>query len=439
MVSMKTSTVSRKKPHIETKDSDTRPDEIVAAETWENHLKRNKSKIQELMHGQYKSTLDCPDCKRISITFDPYMMISLPIPNIEFSKFFAYFIYTSNKKLPSKINLILPSNATAPEIAEKLSGLTKVPANSILLGLVKEHRLVEFVEKDMTAHQVKEHPGILFAYEMPETATETGEKDGGIVSEEARTPIKVFIIAEPKAFYESDKTISYSRLIFIDPSETLRDVYIKVFEKLRPQVHNYYTKQNMPSPVNLEDKNRSTIEAEYDKLFNDENESKWIYKLFFKDENPVNKAKSKPLSTYDDKEKFSAFLQKNNTSEKHMTFEAKITKNTKTDNLGLNQCTELSGSEGDEPDPSKGYNVYDCFDSFTKKEKLEKGNEWYCNKCKEHKQAAKKMEIYKAPQILVLHLKRFKTSKVSNIGSFYFSHGSKKLLPLLISLWKDWI
>jgi ubiquitin carboxyl-terminal hydrolase 4/11/15 len=37
------------------------------------------------------------------------------------------------------------------------------------------------------------------------------------------------------------------------------------------------------------------------------------------------------------------------------------------------------------------------------------------------------MELYRAPQILIIHLKRFKTSKVSNIGSFYFSHGSKKI------------
>jgi ubiquitin carboxyl-terminal hydrolase 4/11/15 len=33
------------------------------------------------MVGQYKSELICPDCKRISITFDPYMTVTLPLPN----------------------------------------------------------------------------------------------------------------------------------------------------------------------------------------------------------------------------------------------------------------------------------------------------------------------------------------------------------------------
>jgi ubiquitin carboxyl-terminal hydrolase 4/11/15 len=49
----------------------------------------------------------------------------------------------------------------------------------------------------------------------------------------------------------------------------------------------------------------------------------------------------------------------------------------------------------------------DCFRSFTQKEKLEKENSWYCNKCKDFKQATKQMEIYKSNKILVLAFKRF--------------------------------
>lgn len=49
----------------------------------------------------------------------------------------------------------------------------------------------------------------------------------------------------------------------------------------------------------------------------------------------------------------------------------------------------------------------DCFKNFMKYEKLEPENEWYCPSCKNHVRATKKMEIYKAPPILILHLKRF--------------------------------
>ena len=39
------------KPYLENKDANNRPDKIVANEYWENHLKRNKSFIYELMGG----------------------------------------------------------------------------------------------------------------------------------------------------------------------------------------------------------------------------------------------------------------------------------------------------------------------------------------------------------------------------------------------------
>jgi ubiquitin C-terminal hydrolase len=46
------------------------------------------------------------------------------------------------------------------------------------------------------------------------------------------------------------------------------------------------------------------------------------------------------------------------------------------------------------------------------------GNDkWYCSKCKEHQNALKKMEVYKAPEFLILHLKRFSHQRASLFGS----------------------
>jgi hypothetical protein len=32
---------------------------------------------------------------------------------------------------------------------------------------------------------------------------------------------------------------------------------------------------------------------------------------------------------------------------------------------------------------------------------------WYCNRCKDHKQARKQLTVWTLPQILIVHLKRF--------------------------------
>lgn len=68
----------------------------ASQESWEDHLKRCQSIIVDLMHGQFKSTVKCPevDCNHISVTFEPFMNISLPIPEIQLvSKAFVWVPY----------------------------------------------------------------------------------------------------------------------------------------------------------------------------------------------------------------------------------------------------------------------------------------------------------------------------------------------------------
>ena len=52
----------------------------VAKEAWENYLKRNDSVIVDTFHGLLKSTLVCPECNKVSVTFDPFCYLSLPLP-----------------------------------------------------------------------------------------------------------------------------------------------------------------------------------------------------------------------------------------------------------------------------------------------------------------------------------------------------------------------
>ena len=63
---------------------------------------------------------------------------------------------------------------------------------------------------------------------------------------------------------------------------------------------------------------------------------------------------------------------------------------------------------------SKEITIYDCFEAFRTEEKLEKDNSWYCSKCKKNQEAFKKLEIYRAPNILIVQLKRF-DCKTENI------------------------
>jgi len=68
------------KPYVAGVEAEGRPDKEVAIEAWERHLMRNQSIIVDLMQGQLKSKVVCPVCSRTSITFDPFMFLSVPVP-----------------------------------------------------------------------------------------------------------------------------------------------------------------------------------------------------------------------------------------------------------------------------------------------------------------------------------------------------------------------
>ncbi len=57
-----------------------------------------------------------------------------------------------------------------------------------------------------------------------------------------------------------------------------------------------------------------------------------------------------------------------------------------------------------------GISLDDCLAEFEKEEILSEQDTWYCPRCKEHRRASKKFDLWKTPDILVVHLKRFSSS-----------------------------
>ena len=83
------------------------------------------------------------------------------------------------------------------------------------------------------------------------------------------------------------------------------------------------------------------------------------------------------------------------------------------------------GHETEKEEPS----IDNCFNEFRKPEILDEDNKWYCNKCKDHVQATKQLEIFRCPPILLINLKRFRQSKStrSYMGMFGGSAHSQKI------------
>lgn len=58
-----------------------------------------------------------------------------------------------------------------------------------------------------------------------------------------------------------------------------------------------------------------------------------------------------------------------------------------------------------------GVSLEDCLNEFGKSETLSEQNMWFCPRCQAHRRAEKKFELWKAPDILIMHLKRFSSQR----------------------------
>jgi ubiquitin carboxyl-terminal hydrolase 4/11/15 len=57
--------------------------------------------------------------------------------------------------------------------------------------------------------------------------------------------------------------------------------------------------------------------------------------------------------------------------------------------------------------PTQEMSLESCLQHFTTTEVLSDNDRWYCSKCKEHTRATKTMQLWSAPDYLIIHLKRF--------------------------------
>lgn len=128
----------KKKPYIEKPDS---TDDMInnpaavremAAKVWDITKKRDDSVIADLFTGMYKSTLVCPVCDKVSITFDPFNNLTLPLPvaNV-WSRTVKFFPLND---APVDIVVDLDKNSSIRAMKQYISVRVGVPVERLVAG-----------------------------------------------------------------------------------------------------------------------------------------------------------------------------------------------------------------------------------------------------------------------------------------------------------------
>lgn len=155
----------KNKEYIELRDADGRPDQEVAEEAWRNHQRRNDSVIVDTFHGLFKSTLVCPECHKVSVTFDPFCYLSVPLPVSAERVMEVFFVSLDPYAKPVQHRVVVPKAGKVFDLCTALSEATNVPPTQMVVADVFNHRFYKIYTAEEALHIILDRDDI-FVYEL---------------------------------------------------------------------------------------------------------------------------------------------------------------------------------------------------------------------------------------------------------------------------------
>uniref|UniRef100_A0A8B9XN73 Ubiquitin carboxyl-terminal hydrolase n=1 Tax=Bos mutus grunniens TaxID=30521 RepID=A0A8B9XN73_BOSMU len=155
----------KKKEYVELCDAAGRPDQEVAQEAWQNHKRRNDSVIVDTFHGLFKSTLVCPDCGNVSVTFDPFCYLSVPLPVSHKRVMEVFFVSMDPRRKPEQHRLVVPKKGKISDLCVALAKHTGISPERMMVADVFSHRFYKIYQLEESLSSILDRDDI-FIYEV---------------------------------------------------------------------------------------------------------------------------------------------------------------------------------------------------------------------------------------------------------------------------------
>ncbi|XP_009694331.1 PREDICTED: ubiquitin carboxyl-terminal hydrolase 4-like, partial [Cariama cristata] len=415
----------KKKPYLELKDANGRPDSEVAKEAWENHRLRNDSIIVDIFHGLFKSTLVCPKCSKVSVTFDPFCYLTLPLPLRRDRLMEVTLVYADPQHRPVQYRVVVPMMGAISDLCESLSKLSGVPAENMVVTDVYNHRFHKIFQMDEGLNHIMPKDDI-FVYEVCKPSGDSSEY------------VTLCVYFREKTMRQSSNTsgtILFGQPLLISVPKhklTVDHLYSVVLEQISryvklPLVEEYSTP--CPDKGTCNGSN-GVAEGDIEEMEHQDGEQEGKEKL--EEVDPCQSEGCMQIESARDlqpckKQHFTfSLVNASGTSEINSIVEGKILKLNAFSALAIDwdsdtrrllfdeqeaQAFEKHGSMLQPQKKKAMVALRDCIELFTTMETLGEHDPWYCPNCKKHQQATKKFDLWSLPRILVVHLKRFSYSR----------------------------
>ncbi|KAK2893649.1 ubiquitin carboxyl-terminal hydrolase 31 [Channa argus] len=373
--------------------------------------------IQELFQAQYRSSLTCPHCQKQSNTFDPFLCISLPIPLPHTRPLYVTVVYQGKYSHCMRIGVAVPLKSTVYRLRDAVSRETKIPMDQFVLTEMYYdgfHR--SFCDDDDDLDIIQETDSI-FAFETPETfrleniRTKRGSllanlnhnnlKYGTEISrtpsfmQGAMTPVSaspnknvgpekiILLVCNRACTGHQGKRFGLPFVLYMERTVTWDALQKEILEKMRHLLRPGVYIQVGPFSLRVV----GVVGITY---------------LLPQDERPL---------CHPTVER--AYKSCGQGGPPHVKIVVEWDKETKDYLFGHTEDEYIPDAESvylhrEQHHQPQACTLAQCFQLYTKEEQLAPDDAWRCPHCKQLQQGRIKLSLWTLPDVLILHLKRFR-------------------------------
>ncbi|KAJ0057815.1 hypothetical protein NL108_002926 [Boleophthalmus pectinirostris] len=373
--------------------------------------------VQELFQAQYKSSLTCPHCQKQSNTFDPFLCISLPIPLPHTRPLYVTVVYQGKYSHCMRIGVAVPLNSTVYRLREAVSRETKIPMDQFVLTEMYYdgfHR--SFCDDEHDLNIIQESDSI-FAFETPETfkLENIRHKRGSLLAnlnhnnfkygtEMSRTPSfmqgamtpltaspnknlgpekMILLVCNRACTGHQGKRFGLPFVLYLERTVTWDTLQKEILEKMRHLLRPGVYIQVGPFSLRVV----GVVGITY---------------LLPQDERPLCHP------TVD-----RAYKSCGQGGPPHVKIVVEWDKETKEYLFGHTEDEYIPDAESvylhrEQHHQPQACTLAQCFQLYTKEEQLAPDDAWRCPHCKQLQQGRIKLSLWTLPDVLILHLKRFR-------------------------------
>ena len=428
----------KEKPATEAVESKGRPDKIVAMDAWKTYLLRNQSEIVNLLQGQYKSKVKCPDCGRLSITFDPYMFLSVPLPTEKYKIIEYTYVDADTSTPPTVFGQKMLKVADIQMLKEAVAKKQGVSKDELFVCDIWKSKIHRELRRHDSVSDINRKSDDIFIYyskrpvdkleewkkagqEIEDAIKQNGDGDNDdedgdrdpageangnnendkdkeekwqtfVVNNQHRVVARQQYMHGGQQRYE-DESLGYPLLLTLPINvtmsmKTIRECLWEIIKPFLQDENIQITDENLPFQFWA-----AWGFNQHQELVDDSDKPPQDQKFDLKQRN------LKFLVHWKDPKQYKSALYDSEQRPRDESAPPALDSNS-VSSIGFGDDEERRGK-------GKPIDLTACIEAFCEKETLSENDAWYCSKCKDFKCASKKIDLWNSPDLLIIHLKRF--------------------------------